>query len=62
MTFLHSLIIALMNGCKVAAGRQEEVCVCGGVRGRYRQEDGEKGGEGKERRGWMERGVAIHCN
>ncbi len=46
-----------MNGCKVAAGSQEAVCVCvcvyvwGGVRGRYREEDWEKRKEGSGRKG-----------
>ena len=66
MTFHHSLIIALMNGCKVAAGRQEAVCVCvcvcvaeseiqgGGCREEKRGE--EKGGEAGELLG------SIHCS
>lgn len=51
MTFLHSIIIALMNGCKVAAGRQKVVCgvVWCGVRGKYKEDRGKRGeGRGGE--------------
>ncbi len=56
MTFHHSLIIALMNGCKVAAGRQEAVCVAvseADTRGRMERGErrGAKGGAG-----------SIHCS
>lgn len=44
-TFLYLLIIALINSCKVAAGRQE--AVDGGVRRRHREKDEEKIGEGR---------------
>jgi len=65
MTFLHSLIIALMNACKVAAGRQEAVCVCVCVAEGARMErrvDGRgegRGGEGKKMGGGCGRDLYI---
>lgn len=50
MTFLHSLIIALMNGCKVAAGSQEAVCVAvseADTRRRRMERREGRGGEGR---------------
>lgn len=63
MTFLHTLIIALMNGCKVAAGRQEAVCVVvSEADTRRRMERREGKGRGRRRRRRMGMAGSIHCN